>query len=107
MTALDELTFAASFGAKMERVDGAPPFDFWPYVELIPDADYEGFDGSEGQVSNVWRSDDGHFEHVLIDTKEDSNVFMVIVLDLRERCVFGHRLLNLTKEYGIDLSSAH
>ena len=107
MAALDEPAFKATFGAKMNRVEGAPPFDFWPYVELIPESDYKGFDCDEGQVSNVWRSDDGRFEHVLIDTQEDSNVFMVIVLDLQAQHVFGHRLLNLNQEYGIDLPSTH
>jgi len=105
MPGLDEQEFAATFGAKMMRVEGAPPFDFWSYVESIPDADYNGYDCSDGEVTNVWRSDDGCYEHVLINTKDDSNVFMIIVLDLHESYVKGHRLLNLNREYGLDTQS--
>ena len=105
MPELDEQAFAATFGAKMIRVEGPPPFDFWPYVELIPDVDYNGYDCSDGEVTNVWRSDDGCYEHVLINTKDDPNVFMAIVLDLHESCVMGHRILNLNKEYSLDTQS--
>jgi len=33
---------------------------------------------------------------------ENRNVFMVLVLDLGERAVIGHRLLDLNQEYGLD-----
>ena len=32
----------------------------------------------------------------------DKNAFMVIVLDVANSRVLGHRLLNLNREYGID-----
>lgn len=88
----------------MQRASGyeEPPFDFWPYLEKIPPADFEGFDCTEGSVDWVWRTDDGCFEHVLINTREDADVFMVLVLDRQARTVHGHRLLNLKREYGID-----
>ena len=101
MPALDKQAFEATFGAKMIGVEGAPPFDFWSYVESISGADYNGYDCSDGEVANVWRSNDGCYEHVLINTKDDPNVFMAIVLDLQESCVTGHRILNLNKEYDL------
>ena len=101
MPALDEQAFAATFDEKMIRAEGDSPFDFWPYVESIPDADYNGYDCREGEVTNVWRSENGFYEHVLVNSKDDSNVFMVVVLDLRKSCVTGHRLLNLSEEYGL------
>ncbi|MDF1659510.1 MAG: hypothetical protein P1U58_17975 [Verrucomicrobiales bacterium] len=102
MLALDEGEFAATFGSKMIAVEGDPPFDFWPYVDSIPISDYQGFDCSECRITNVWRSDDGLFEHVMIRAKEDENVFMVIVLAPQKKVVVGHRLLNLNKEYGLE-----
>ena len=43
---------------------------------------------------------DGSFEHVLVSS-DQRNVFMVIVLDLTRRVVYGHHLLNLNELYGV------
>jgi hypothetical protein len=104
MNRLDETAFKATFREPMQRVgdDEEPPFDFWTYFEQIPEADFEGFDCSEGQVDIAWRTGDGRFEHILVNTREDLDAFMVIVLDRDTNSVLGHRFLNLKKEYGID-----
>jgi hypothetical protein len=52
-------------------------------------------------VQWIWRSEDWRFEHVLIDTKEDKDVFMVVILDLVKRAVAGHRLMDFKHEYGL------
>jgi len=103
MPQLDQTTFQQTFGARMLRIpaDEAAPFDFWSYVDAIPEGDYCGYDCSEGSVQWVWQSEDMRYEHVLIDSAEDPDVFMVIVLDLVEGSVFGHRLLDLKSEYGL------
>lgn len=103
MALLDEESFRKTFGKKMLCVsdDEEPPVPFWSYLEEIPVQDFQGYDCSEGNVQWVWRDEAGHFEHVLIDTKEDKDVFMVVVLDLSTKQVFGHRLLDLKREYGL------
>ena len=103
MKRLSEDEYHATFGEKMTQVvdDTPPPFDFWDYVETIPEEDFDGHDCSDGSVSYVWSDSSGQFQHVLVNS-EDKNVFMVIVLDLLERRVYGHRLLNLNKEYGLE-----
>ncbi len=103
MPLLDKDAFSKVWTEKMVRVgaDEAPPFDFWPYVEKIPESDYAGFDCTEGAVCWSWRTNDGRFEHVLISTKEDKDVFMAVILDRAKREVVGHHLLNLTREYGL------
>lgn len=103
MSLMDEVTFRSTFGQKMQRVaaSGDAPFPFWSYADTIPKEDFQGYDCSEGSVQWVWRGDDGRFEHVLIDTKEDPDVFMAVVLDLQKRQVAGHRLLDLKHEYGL------
>ena len=77
-----------------------PPFDFWPYFDSIPAADFEGHDCSAGAVTYVYRHPSGRFEHVLVDS-EDRNVFMVLVLDRDAQTVVGHRLLDLPRLYGL------
>jgi hypothetical protein len=103
MPLLDENAYRTTFGAKMLRIraDGNAPFPFWDYVERIPSEDFRGYDCSEGSVQWIWRSDDGRFEHVLIDTNEDKDVFMVVVLDLVKKEVVGHRLMDFKHEYGL------
>lgn len=87
----------------MKQVEASEesPIPFWGYVDGIPKEDFGGYDCSEGTVRWVWKDEEDRFEHVLIDTKEDTEVFMVIVLDLQTRQVAGHRLLDLKQEYGL------
>ena len=103
MALLNKAAYKKTFGAKMLRLgpDEGPPFDFWTYFEAIPKEDFDGYDCSAGAVEYVWRSDDGKYEHVLINTKEDKDVFMVVVLDLFGQAVFGHLLVDLKAEYGL------
>ena len=103
MPRLTEAEFQATFSAPMQRAgqDEEPPFDFWPYVDAIPYEDFLGYDCSEGVVDWVWRSADGRFEHILINTNENRDVFMVVVVDRAGKCVVGHRLLDLPAEYGV------
>jgi hypothetical protein len=103
MPLLDETAFQKTFGNKMVRVgaSGNTPVPFWSYVDDIPIADFQGFDCSAGSVQWVWREDGGRFEHILIDAKEDKDVFMVVVLDLLNKEVFGHRLIDFKREYGL------
>ena len=103
MPLLDESEFRKTFGTKMVRVlaDGNAPFPFWSYFDLIPQDDFQGYDCSEGSVQWVWREEGGRFEHILIDSKEDKDVFMAVILDLSKEEVFGHRLMDFKHEYGL------
>jgi hypothetical protein len=94
--------FQATFGEPGHRVgaDEPPPFDFWPYFDSIPLSDFEGHDCSASRVEYAWRMPPGPFVHVLVSS-EDRNVFMVLVLDSQAGVVYGHRLLDLNREYGL------
>jgi len=99
---LTEEEFKATIPIPAVRiVDESPPFDFWPYVDGIPPSDFQGYDCSAGVVEWVYRDEQGVWEHVTINT-DTPNVFMVVVLDLRTRCVHGHHLLDLNHHYGVD-----
>lgn len=100
---LNEAEFAATFSEPMRKLppDASPPFEFWSYFSAIPPADFEGYTARSGQVSHVWENSTGRFQHVLVNTTQ-ANVFMVLVLDVDETRVLGHRLLDLSREYGLD-----
>jgi hypothetical protein len=102
MHRISEEEWPRYFAEPMQRVaqEEAPPFDFWPYVKAIPNEDFEGYDCSEGRVEYVYRHPGGRLEHVLIDSN-DTDVFMVIVLDRLTRLVIGHHLLDLPILYGL------
>lgn len=102
-SAFTEQEFKATYGEPMHRAaaEESPPFDFWPYFEAVADSDFQGYDCSEGQVEYVYREPSGRFEHVLVNSN-DQNVFMVLVLDRASGEVYGHHLLNLNKEYGLE-----
>lgn len=77
-----------------QRVNaGEPPMDFWAYVESIPAQDFGVADCRDGQVSHVYRMGED-YEHVLINS-QFQGLAMVIVIDLKQQCVFGHYLLDI------------
>ena len=102
MALLSETEFRQTFAAPMTRVaqSEAPLFDFWPYFDEIPSEDFSGHDCSQGKVTYVYRHPSGRFEHVLVDS-ENRDIFMVLVLDLQNKSVLGHHLLDLPQLYGL------
>ena len=94
---LTEKEFQATIN-KPSKVEGEaePLFDFWEYVEQIPAEDFEEFDCTKGDVSNVYQMQGGKYEHVIINS-EMQGVGMVIVNDLKSKSVYGHFLLDLNK----------
>src|SRR3954463_12617137 len=96
--------FLATFKAPMRRVafDSPPPFEYRAYFDAIPPSDFKGHDCSEGTVNYVWKDATGRYRHVLVNS-ESKDIFMVLVLDLQDELVLGHRLLNLEDEYELEL----
>ncbi|MGJ8676947.1 MAG: hypothetical protein ACSHX0_05485 [Akkermansiaceae bacterium] len=100
MSLLSDFEFKKTFDDTMIPVaDSAPPIDFWPYADKIPECDFSGHDCSSSEVMHVWRTNDQRYEHVLIKSEYDKNVFMVIVIDLLALEVHGHHLLDLNQKY--------
>lgn len=102
MPQLNQSEFDATYSDPMRRVplDAEPPFDFWVYFDEIPEDEFQGHDCSECAVDYAYTSGCGNFQHVLLNS-QTQNVFMVLVLNLGQQEVVGHRLLNLNDEYGI------
>ena len=87
--------FDCTFTTRMAEIEPSArsPVDFWPYFKSIPCADFQGFDCTEGRVDRVYQSAGGRYQHVLVRGLE-KDVFMIIVLNARDRVVHGHRLLS-------------
>lgn len=102
MPRLTEPEFLATTDSHPVRVclDDSPPSDFWDYFESIPNDDFDGHDFSAGTVTYAWTMPTKSHQHVLVKC-EDANVFLVVILDLRQRQVYGHHLLDLRKLYGL------
>jgi len=98
---LTDTDFHATFTPPMEELgpEARPPFDFWEYFDEIPGEDFGAYDCSAGVVTFVYRDAAGRFEHVLVNS-DDGDVFMVLVLDLKQCSVLGHYLLDLPAKYG-------
>ncbi|MEU8800061.1 hypothetical protein [Spirillospora sp. NPDC048819] len=101
MPRLTEADFKATMGDHPEKVDleTPPPVEFWAYFDAIPLEDFGGFDFTAGEVSHAWNMPGGRHQHVLVRCP-DPDVFLVLVLDLIERQVYGHHLLDLPRLYG-------
>lgn len=102
VTLLDETSWRATFIEPIRRLteEAVPVVDFWPYFEAIPADHFESHDCSEGEVDYVYRMGN-RYDHVLVNSTTP-NVFMAIVVDLDERCVPGHRLINFNELYGLE-----
>ena len=74
--------------------------DIWPYVAAIPRQELWGHSVVPETVERVYRRGDAQFDHVLVTTTT-GNVFLVVVVDLRQDAILGHFLLDLNEEYGI------
>jgi hypothetical protein len=103
--ALNEDEFLATMGAtpRAVGVDEAPPFDFWTYFESLPRSEWGMHDFSGERVAAAWLMPGDAWEHVLI-ASEDKNVLLALVLDLERGAVYGHRVLDLNRLYGVSES---
>jgi hypothetical protein len=99
---LTEGEFKATMTPKMHNVTktATDVLDIWPYVNAVPASDLEGHSIDDDFVDVVFRSDDNRFDHVLVMTKT-KNVYLAVVVDLARGSIYGHRLLDLNREYGL------
>jgi hypothetical protein len=98
---LDEDAFKATMTLKMHNVteSATDVLDIWPYVDSVPSSDLEGHSIYDHFVEFVYRNDDDRFDHVLVMTRT-KNIYLAVVVDLAHDSVYGHRLLDLNKNYG-------
>ena len=102
---LTEIEFKNSFGNGMTDITEMEidePIVIWSYVkELTENQTLHLIVYKKELVKKVYRNDLNAFDHILLPT-EKQNVFLTIVVDLKKKRIFGHKILNLNKEYGIE-----
>ena len=72
--------------------------DIWPYVDAVPTTDLNGF--TLGDVAHVYLHPTGSYLHILIAT-DDKNVFLIIIIEMRDPKIYGYHLLNLIELYSL------
>jgi len=99
---LNEDKFKATMTPQMHNVTetAIDVLDIWPYVDSVPAADLGGHSIYDRFVEAVYRSDDDCFDHVLVMTRT-KNVYLVVVVDLAHDSIYGHRLLDMNREFGL------
>jgi hypothetical protein len=101
---LSEDDFKATFEGKMFNVTSQPGdcIDIWAYVRRVQSSvELSQHSIDEELVESVYRSQNNKYDHVLV-SQGRKNVFLVIVVDKEHRTIYGHRLLDLNAEYGLD-----
>ncbi|CAM1339180.1 hypothetical protein [Tenacibaculum aestuarii] len=101
---LTEIEFKNSFGNGMTDITEMEinePIDIWNYVKKLTESQIVNRIVYENElVEKVYRNDLKTFDHILLST-EKQNVFLIIVVDLKKKKIFGHKILDLNKEYVI------
>jgi hypothetical protein len=102
---LTEEEFKSTFSEKMHSIkdDAKIINDEWEYVLLLDKAKYYLNEHiiTNRIIENVYRNSIKTYDQILIPTQE-KNIFLIIIIHLKNKNIFGHYLLNLNKEYGID-----
>ena len=100
---LTEAEFMGTFSEPMKNVIGEesePIVDIWPYAEEVFAQELPGVSADDAEVGYVYLSGDGKYHQVGIWYGEP-NVYLVVVVNLKEASIYGHRILNLSEEYGL------
>ena len=100
---LTEKEFLATMSGGMKNVtDTAERLtDIWAYASQSEVREVISEYGFENRlIEAVYENGGGSYQHVLLyGVREDT--YAVIVVDMREREVFGHYLLDLGEKYGL------
>jgi hypothetical protein len=99
---LNEDEFKATMTLKMKDITARATdiLDIWPYVDSVPFLELDGHSIYDGFVEVVYRSNDDRFDHALVMTRT-KNVYLVVIVDLARNSIYGHRLLDLNRAYGL------
>ena len=100
---LSETEFKSTMSGMTNVTDsGDATVDIWEYVDqlvklgVVPKVVYD-----DTLVEYVYRNDTKTFDHVLLPVGTP-NVFVVVIVDLVNKCAYGHYPIDLNKEYGLE-----
>jgi len=100
---LSEKEFRSTFSEKMNNVtdNHNTIIDVWEYVALLDKSKYliNGYIIEHKLVEYVYRNSTNTFDQILIPTEKE-NIYLIIIVNIKNKNIFGHYLLDLNKEYG-------
>ena len=79
--------------------------NIWPYADAALDAAYPNEPIGNLDASHVYETSDGEYQHILIGTNT-SNVYLVVVVNVKQKAVEGHFKLDLGRLYGVSKADA-
>ena len=101
---LTENEFKSTFSEKMNNVTNTVDaiVDIWKYINLLDKSEYfiNDYVIEKRLIEKVYRNSEETYDQILIPTKKNNN-FLIIVVDIIQKNIYGHYLLDLNKEYGI------
>jgi len=101
---LTEAEFKETFGSGMTNITELEiddPIDIWKYAhELTQNGELNSYVYERELVEYVYRNNSNTYDQILLPS-EKQNVFLVIVIDILKNEIYGHRLLDLNKEFGV------
>jgi hypothetical protein len=77
-----------------------PACDIRQYGHEALATEFPQFDAATTDVELSYRSADGKHEHVLIPAGT-KNLYLVVVISIESKAIFGHFVLDLNREYGL------
>lgn len=101
---LNQENFQATFCPPMKDIvnEESDGIDIWVYVRQIPVKELKGHEIYYEFVEHVYRTGDNRFDHVLVVTKT-LDVYLVVVIELVKKEIYGHIILDLNREYGLEI----
>jgi hypothetical protein len=90
-------------GSMLDVTDSANPLtNIWDYVsKLVEETIVMKYVLDNNIIEKVYRNPAKSFDHVLLPTGNE-NIFIVIIVDLYNPSIYGHYMLDLNKEYGLN-----
>lgn len=73
--------------------------EIWSYIARVPEADLGGAAIIPDAVDFIYRNGDCEHDHVLVRTDRPAT-YLIVVVDLVARTIFGHRLMDFEYEFG-------
>ncbi|MEJ7806478.1 MAG: hypothetical protein WKG03_11245 [Telluria sp.] len=99
---MDEEEYNSTFRPPMLNVteNADEIVDLWAYADLIIYADYHNCTAWEWRVEHIYETADNTFQHIGIPVPTD-DTYLTIVVDVQNRRIAGHYLLDLRRHYGM------
>ena len=96
MALLTYEAYRATFAPPMVNVtDSAEEVvDLWSYADPIIEAEYHNCTAWNWRVAYIYQTSDGLYQHIGIPVPQD-NTYLVVIVDMRNRSIMGHWILEL------------